>query len=236
MSPGSYVPRNGSGLGHANRITADAMAELLRTLYLDPRVGPKSCSRFQWAASTAPPGIASNTLAAERVQVKTGTLNGKSCLSGLVGDGPDVLAFSILVEGLRRRNLRAVRGAQVGCVNAMMRYVYDAKGLQTASDLDPMQVARDLEGSGAASEGDEEMPPPPPAPGAPGPAHAIRSTPTCASSASRSRPPRRRPSPRKRRARPQSPPSAPGASSRRAAPRRNAIPVPSPRSPGRGLG
>ena len=40
LPPGSYVPKNGSGLGHANRITADAMSALLRTLYLDPRVGP----------------------------------------------------------------------------------------------------------------------------------------------------------------------------------------------------
>ena len=57
--PNSYVPRNGSGLGHANRITADAMAELLRALYLDPRVGPRSCSRSRWAASTARPATGS---------------------------------------------------------------------------------------------------------------------------------------------------------------------------------
>jgi PBP4 family serine-type D-alanyl-D-alanine carboxypeptidase len=41
LKPNSYLPRNGSGLGHANRITADAMAELLRALYLDPRIGPE---------------------------------------------------------------------------------------------------------------------------------------------------------------------------------------------------
>jgi hypothetical protein len=63
------------------------------------------------------------------VRAKTGTLAGKSCLSGLVGDGPDVLAFSILVQGLHgRHSLGAVRGAQVSCVNAMMRYVRDARG------------------------------------------------------------------------------------------------------------
>ena len=59
----------------------------------------------------------------------------------------------------------------VTCVNAMMRYVYDAKGVQPASDIDPMMVAPDLEGSGGASEGDEEIPTPAPAPGAPGLAH-----------------------------------------------------------------
>lgn len=130
LPPGSYVPRNGSGLGHANRITADAMADLLRALYLDPRVGPEI---IQSLSTGGVDGTTrnrfKNTLAARRVRAKTGTLAGKSCLSGLVGDGPDVLAFSILVQGLRgRRSLGAVRGAQVNCVNAMMRYVRDAQG------------------------------------------------------------------------------------------------------------
>jgi hypothetical protein len=85
------------------------------------------------------------TLAARRVRAKTGTLAGKSCLSGLVGDGPDVLAFSILVQGLRgRRSLGAVRGAQVNCVNAMMRYVRDAQGVTPAASGDA-PVAIDIE-------------------------------------------------------------------------------------------
>jgi hypothetical protein len=130
LEPGSYVPRNGSGLGHANRITADAMADLLRALYLDPRVGPELMQSLSVGGID---GTTRNrfkgTLAARRVRAKTGTLAGKSCLSGLVGDGPDVLAFSILVQGLRGRgSLGAVRGAQVSCVNAMMRYVRDAQG------------------------------------------------------------------------------------------------------------
>jgi D-alanyl-D-alanine carboxypeptidase/D-alanyl-D-alanine-endopeptidase (penicillin-binding protein 4) len=37
----AYVPTNGSGLGHTNRLTADAMAELLQKLYSDPRWGPE---------------------------------------------------------------------------------------------------------------------------------------------------------------------------------------------------
>jgi PBP4 family serine-type D-alanyl-D-alanine carboxypeptidase len=130
LPPASYVPRNGSGLGHANRITADAMADLLRALYLDPRVGPELMQSLSVGGLD---GTTRNrfkgTLAARRVRAKTGTLAGKSCLSGLVGDGPDVLAFSILVQGLRgRHSLGAVRGAQVSCVNAMMRYVREAQG------------------------------------------------------------------------------------------------------------
>jgi D-alanyl-D-alanine carboxypeptidase/D-alanyl-D-alanine-endopeptidase (penicillin-binding protein 4) len=136
LPPGSYVPRNGSGLGHANRITADAMADLLRALYLDPRVGPELMQSLSVGGID---GTTRNrfkgTLAARRVRAKTGTLAGKSCLSGLVGDGPDVLAFSILVQGLRgRHSLGAVRGAQVMCVNAMMRYVREAHGLPGAPE------------------------------------------------------------------------------------------------------
>jgi D-alanyl-D-alanine carboxypeptidase/D-alanyl-D-alanine-endopeptidase (penicillin-binding protein 4) len=146
LPPGSYVPRNGSGLGHANRITADAMADLLRALYLDPRVGPEIIQSLSIGGID---GTTRNrfkgTLAARRVRAKTGTLAGKSCLSGLVGDGPDVLAFSILVQGLRgRRSLGAVRGAQVNCVNAMMRYVRDAQG-STPAEAGGAPPAIDIE-------------------------------------------------------------------------------------------
>jgi serine-type D-Ala-D-Ala carboxypeptidase/endopeptidase (penicillin-binding protein 4) len=171
LPPSSYVPRNGSGLGHANRITADAMAALLRSLYLDPRVGPEL---LQSLSVGGVDGTTRNrfkgTLAAERVRAKTGTLRGKSCLSGLVGDGPDVLAFSILVEGLHGRSLAAVRGAQVTCVNAMMRYVREAQGIEprAATPGAAPNTAPDLEAGQEVSEGEEELPPPPPsAPPAP---------------------------------------------------------------------
>jgi D-alanyl-D-alanine carboxypeptidase/D-alanyl-D-alanine-endopeptidase (penicillin-binding protein 4) len=160
LPPGSYVPKNGSGLGHANRITADAMSALLRTLYLDPRVGPEI---LQSLSVGGVDGTTRNrfkgTIAAERVRAKTGTLHGKSCLSGLVGDGSDVLAFSILVEGIRGRRLAEVRGAQVGCVNAMMRYVYEASEGPRAIDVARAGSATDLE-TGGASEGEEEVPTP----------------------------------------------------------------------------
>ena len=164
LPPSSYVPRNGSGLGHANRITADAMAALLRSLYLDPRVGPEL---LQSLSVGGVDGTTRNrfkgTLAAERVRAKTGTLRGKSCLSGLVGDGPDVLAFSILVEGLRGRSLAAVRGAQVTCVNAMMRYVREAHGERPdlAPGAPPSSATPDLEPAQEVSEGQRGAAAPP---------------------------------------------------------------------------
>ena len=168
LAPASYVPKNGSGLGHANRITADAMSALLRTLYLDPRVGPEILQSLSVGGID---GTTRNrfkgTIAAERVRAKTGTLAGKSCLSGLVGDGSDVLVFSILVEGIRGRRLGEVRGAQVGCVNAMMRYAYEADGNRTDAEIARAGAASDFE-TGGASEGEEEVGPatPPPAPAA----------------------------------------------------------------------
>jgi D-alanyl-D-alanine carboxypeptidase/D-alanyl-D-alanine-endopeptidase (penicillin-binding protein 4) len=136
LAPASYVPHNGSGLGHSNRITAEAMADLLRALYLDPRIGPEI---LQSLSVGGVDGTTRNrfkgSLAARRVRAKTGTLNGKSCLSGYVGDGSDVIVFSILVDGLHGKTLHAVRGAQVGAVNAMMRYVREGNG--EAVDLTP---------------------------------------------------------------------------------------------------
>jgi PBP4 family serine-type D-alanyl-D-alanine carboxypeptidase len=181
LQPSSYVPRNGSGLGHANRITADAMAALLRSLYLDPRVGPEL---LQSLSVGGVDGTTRNrfkgTLAAERVRAKTGTLRGKSCLSGLVGDGPDVLAFSILVEGLHGRSLAAVRGAQVTCVNAMMRYVREAQGQRTdlTAALPQSSSTPDLEPGQEVGEGQEELPPPAPAAAAPAAAPAPRALPS----------------------------------------------------------
>jgi hypothetical protein len=155
------------------------MAALLRSLYLDPRVGPEL---LQSLSVGGVDGTTRNrfkgTLAAERVRAKTGTLRGKSCLSGLVGDGPDVLAFSILVEGLHGRSLAAVRGAQVTCVNAMMRYVREAHGERTdlTAAMPQSSSVPDLEPGQEVSEGQEELPPPPP----PAPSHAAAPAPAAA--------------------------------------------------------
>jgi len=119
----AFVSANGSGLGHQNRVTPAGMAELLRRLYFDPRVGPEM---LQSLSVGGVDGTTRNRFrgssAAHRVRAKTGTLTGVSCLSGYVGDGPDVLVFSILVAGHRKRAVTSVRAAQVGAVNAMMRF------------------------------------------------------------------------------------------------------------------
>jgi serine-type D-Ala-D-Ala carboxypeptidase/endopeptidase (penicillin-binding protein 4) len=136
----SYVPSNGSGLGHGNRMTADALAELLHKIYLDPRWGPEMLQSFSVGGVD---GTTRNRFrgspAAERVRAKTGTLSGKSCLSGYVGDGHEVLVFSIFVDGIRNRRFTtmAVRAAQVSAVNAMMRFARGIVGEPPTEEVEP---------------------------------------------------------------------------------------------------
>jgi len=162
LKPNSYLPRNGSGLGHANRITAEAMAQLLRALYLDPRIGPEI---LQSLSVGGVDGTTRNrfkgTLASRRVRAKTGTLDGKSCLSGLVGDGDDLVVFSMLVQGFRGRNLAAVRASQVGAVNAIMRYVREGTGehIELPPGFDEQLVGTDVETAGEESDAEGEVDP-----------------------------------------------------------------------------
>lgn len=123
----AYHSTNGSGLGHTNRISADALTNLLRTLYFDPRIGPELMQ------SLSVGGVDGTTkhrftgsVASRRVRAKTGTLNGKSCLSGYVGDESEILIFSIMVDRMGSRGVNSVRKEQVRVVETLMGY---AKGL-----------------------------------------------------------------------------------------------------------
>ena len=158
------MPTNGSGLGHANRLTADALAELLHKIYLDPRWGPEM---LQSLSVGGVDGTTRNRFrgspAAERVRAKTGTLSGKSCLSGYVGDGHEVLVFSIFVDGIRNRRFTtmAVRAAQVSAVNAMMRF---ARGIVGEPPTEEVEPGVDFEVGEEILEADVEEKPPSPGP------------------------------------------------------------------------
>ena len=164
LSSAAYQPANGSGLGHQNRVTAAGMAELLRRIYFDPRIGPEM---MQSLSVGGVDGTTRNrfrgTSAAHRVRAKTGTLNGVSCLSGFVGEGSDILVFSILVEGHRRRAVTSVRAAQVSAVNAMMRFARKAEGPihdeESIPSGDFETGAEAEESEGAALEGREASEP-----------------------------------------------------------------------------
>ena len=168
----AFSPANGSGLGHQNRVTAAGMDDLLRRIYLDPRIGP------EMVQSLSVGGVDGTTrnrfrgsAAAHRVRAKTGTLTGVSCLSGYVGDGSDILVFSILVEGHRKRTVTSVRGAQVSAVNAMMRFTRRAEEVAPddenlpGTDLETGSEVDESEGSG--QEGTESSDPEHPSGAAP---------------------------------------------------------------------
>jgi len=146
----AFEPHNGSGLGHQNRVTSAGMVGLLRRLYFDPRIGPEIVQSLSVGGVD---GTTKNRFfgssAAHRVRAKTGTLNGVSCLSGYVGDDADVLVFSILVEGHRKRAVPKVRAAQVAAVNAMMRFARRAAGPPPAEEATP---GSDLETGGETEE------------------------------------------------------------------------------------
>ena len=172
LSSAAYLPANGSGLGHQNRVTAAGMAELLRRIYFDPRIGPEL---MQSLSVGGVDGTTRNRFrgssAARRVRAKTGTLNGVSCLSGYVGDGSEVLVFSILVEGHKRRAVTSIRGAQVSAVNAMMRFARKAEGSlpdeESIPSTDLETGAEAEESEGAVLEGSQSSEP----------AHAIETSP-----------------------------------------------------------
>jgi hypothetical protein len=129
------------------------MAGLLRALYFDPRIGPEL---MQSLSVGGVDGTTRNrfrgSTAAQRVRAKTGTLTGVSCLSGYVGDGADILVFSILVEGHKSRSVKSIRTAQVSAVNAMMRYSRHASGAppneesEAGSDFETGSEADESEG------------------------------------------------------------------------------------------
>jgi D-alanyl-D-alanine carboxypeptidase/D-alanyl-D-alanine-endopeptidase (penicillin-binding protein 4) len=156
----AFISDNGSGLGHHNRVSPAGMAELLRRLYFDQRVGPEM---LQSLSVGGVDGTTRNRFrgspAAHRVRAKTGTLTGVSCLSGYVGDGPDVLVFSILVEGHRKRAVTSVRAAQVGAVNAMMRFARRAADAPPdeesvpGTDLETGDELEEIEGAVPDSSG-----------------------------------------------------------------------------------
>jgi D-alanyl-D-alanine carboxypeptidase/D-alanyl-D-alanine-endopeptidase (penicillin-binding protein 4) len=101
VEPGSYVLFDGSGLSRYNYVTAETIAQILRHVYMDPRLR----APFIDALPTA--GVEGGTLArrfkgtraAGNVHAKTGSISNVRALSGFVetADG-EPLVFSIIAN------------------------------------------------------------------------------------------------------------------------------------------
>jgi len=149
-----YRPVNGSGLGHQNRVTPSGMVTLLRSLYFDPRIGAEMLQSLSVGGIDGTTRSRfRNSSAIGRVRAKTGTLNGKSILSGYVGER-DAVVFSILVDRIRRRGVAPVRSGQIRIVEALMSYVKGGTGAAPAEEIEP-GVDMELDDESTDDEPDE---------------------------------------------------------------------------------
>nr|WP_255216516.1 D-alanyl-D-alanine carboxypeptidase/D-alanyl-D-alanine-endopeptidase [Pseudenhygromyxa sp. WMMC2535] len=115
MDQRGLVIGNGSGLYANNLVSAHAMTQLLAAVYADFRI------RSDYLASLAIMGRDGTTrsrlhdsAASGWIRVKTGTLDDVSALSGYAGSEGSAapLAFSILMNGLERRDRGQARAVQ----------------------------------------------------------------------------------------------------------------------------
>ena len=99
VNPDGYVLVDGSGLSRHNLVTPEAIATTLRLMAQTPEAKIYQDSLAVAGASGTLAGRFKNTLIAEHLQAKTGTLSGNSALSGYLNlPGSQPLVFSIIVN------------------------------------------------------------------------------------------------------------------------------------------
>lgn len=106
VEPGSYVPVDGSGLSRYNYVTAETLVQVLRHVYMDPRL------RATFIDALPAGGAEGGTLARRfrgtrafaNVHAKTGSIKNARALSGFVqtSDG-EPLVFSIIANNFTQR-------------------------------------------------------------------------------------------------------------------------------------
>lgn len=104
----STIVRNGSGLFDANRLSASQLVQILSYVHNNPKTSAEFQSHLAIGGVDGTLRSRFRSLRAQRtVRAKTGTLAGADALSGYVTAGPDVFAFSILVNGIANRHHEA---------------------------------------------------------------------------------------------------------------------------------
>jgi D-alanyl-D-alanine carboxypeptidase/D-alanyl-D-alanine-endopeptidase (penicillin-binding protein 4) len=99
VNPESYVLVDGSGLSRHNLVSPEAIAQTLRLMAQTPEAQTYQDSLAVAGVSGTLQERFKNTLVAENLQGKTGTLSGNSALSGyLTVPGSRPLVFSIIVN------------------------------------------------------------------------------------------------------------------------------------------
>ncbi len=99
-STSSYTIVDGSGLSRENRLSADQIVDVLKSMYSDFSLWPEFASSLGIMGIDGSLKKRLNGLSKRRyIRAKTGTLNGSNSLSGYIGaGGGEELAFSILVN------------------------------------------------------------------------------------------------------------------------------------------
>ena len=120
---------DGSGLSRENMVTPQVMSSWLAAIAAVPEVGDT------FYASLPMPGEDRSTLRnrfsdtdlGTEIRAKSGSINGVRCLSGYVRsrDGTELIAFSILINDLRRTDHRAAQQLHEKIVDAIDDYVQE---------------------------------------------------------------------------------------------------------------
>jgi D-alanyl-D-alanine carboxypeptidase/D-alanyl-D-alanine-endopeptidase (penicillin-binding protein 4) len=127
---------DGSGLSRENQVSPEIMSSWLAAIARVPDIGDA------FYASLPMPGEDRSTLRTRfsgkdlgtEIRAKSGSINGVRCLSGYVRsrDGSELIAFSILVNDLRRSDHRAAQRLHEQIVDAIDDYVQETVELSTA--------------------------------------------------------------------------------------------------------
>jgi D-alanyl-D-alanine carboxypeptidase/D-alanyl-D-alanine-endopeptidase (penicillin-binding protein 4) len=110
---------DGSGLSRGNRAAAKELGRLLVEMAQGPNGNAYRSSLPLAGREGTVAGRMRGTAAEGNCRTKTGTLSGVSALSGYCEAGPDLLAFSILMNGV---DITRARNAQDGMASLIARY------------------------------------------------------------------------------------------------------------------
>jgi len=132
VARGGYQMQNGSGLYDADRLSPQALVQVLRATYRDFRLGADFVASLAVAGADGTVVSRMEGSAAERyVRAKTGTLDGVSCLSGFAGAaGRPPLAFAILMNGLPAAAHAEARRVQDAIAELLVSYLEAGAGGQ----------------------------------------------------------------------------------------------------------
>jgi D-alanyl-D-alanine carboxypeptidase len=137
LNAGNVNAIDGSGLSHENRISVSTLAQVLATMYSNPK--------FDGAIQGLPVGGISGTLihrfiktapqAVGLIHAKTGSINGVVSLAGFVDSGEHKYVFAIIAD--RLRNSFAAESAARATIDKLLGRIAAPLQIETAPEINP---------------------------------------------------------------------------------------------------